>query len=182
MRIKPIITLTASATLVAGMSLFVAMLPVGMPFALTHPEKQKEETSIEGAIRSMYSMRLNEATGTIEPEWFEEAVSQADAMRLNRRANKPLKWEGMGPDNVGGRLRAFLIHKDSSNVWFAGSVSGGLFRSFTKGQSWTPVNDRQENLGVTCIAQNPVTGTIFYGTGEGGFVNLSGTRNGSPAL
>ena len=132
MRIKPIITLTASATLVAGMSLFVAMLPVGMPFALTHPEKQKEETSIEGAIRSMYSMRLNEATGTIEPEWFEEAVSQADAMRLNRRANKPLKWEGMGPDNVGGRLRAFLIHKDSSNVWFAGSVSGGLFRSFTK--------------------------------------------------
>ena len=182
MRIKPIITLTASATLVAGMSLFVAMLPVGMPFALTNPEKQKEETSIEGAIRSMYSMRLNEATGTIEPEWFEEAVSQADAMRLNRRANKPLKWEGMGPDNVGGRLRAFLIHKDSSNVWFAGSVSGGLFRSFTKGQSWTPVNDRQENLGVTCIAQNPVTGTIFYGTGEGGFVNLSGTRNGSPAF
>lgn len=46
MRIKPIITLTASATLVAGMSLFVAMLPVGMPFALTNPEKQKEETSL----------------------------------------------------------------------------------------------------------------------------------------
>ncbi|MEN9318467.1 MAG: hypothetical protein RL712_1037 [Bacteroidota bacterium] len=182
MRIKPIITLTASATLVAGMSLFVAMLPVGMPVALTQSEKHDEEKSIEGAIRSMYSMRLNEATGTIEPEWFEAAMSQADAMRLNRRANKPLKWESMGPDNVGGRLRAFLIHKDSNNVWFAGSVSGGLFRSFTKGQSWTPINDKQENLSVTCIAQNAATGTIFYGTGEGGFVNLSGTRNGSPAF
>ena len=168
MRIKPIITLSASATLVAGMSLFVAMLPVGMPVAFKQTEKHSEEESIEGAIRSIYSMRLNEATGTIEPEWFEEAVSLADAMRLTRRANKPLKWESMGPDNVGGRLRAFLIHKDSSNVWFAGSVSGGLFRSFTKGQSWTPVNDKQENLSLTCIAQNAATGTIFYGTGEGG--------------
>ncbi len=118
MRIKPIITLTASATLVAGMSLFVAMLPVEMPVSFKHSDKQGEEKSIEGAIRSMYSMRLNEATGTIEPVWFEEAVAQADAMRLTRRANKPLKWESMGPDNVGGRLRAFLIHKDSSNVWF----------------------------------------------------------------
>ena len=35
---------------------------------------------------------------------------------------------------------------------------------------------------MTCIAQNAATGTIFYGTGEGGFVNLSGTRNGSPAF
>lgn len=51
MRIKPIITLTASATLVAGMSLFVAMLPVGMPVALTQSEKHDEEKSIEGAIR-----------------------------------------------------------------------------------------------------------------------------------
>lgn len=182
MRIKPIITLTASATLVAGMSLFVGMLPVGMPVSLSSVEKQGEAESIEGAIRSIYSMRLNEATGTIEPEWFQQALSQADAMRLNRRANKPLKWESMGPDNKGGRLRAFLIHKDSTNVWFAGSVSGGLFRSFTKGQSWSPINDMQENLSVTCIAQNAATGTIFYGTGEGGFVNLSGTRNGSPAF
>ncbi len=182
MRIKPIITLTASATLVAGMSLFVAMLPSGMPASLKMSNDKSEERSIEGAIRSMYSMRLNEATGTIEPEWFEAAMSQADAMQLTRRANKPIKWESMGPDNVGGRLRAFLIHKDSGNIWFAGGVSGGLFRSFTKGQSWNPINDKQENLSVTCIAQNAVTGTIFYGTGEGGFVNLSGTRNGSPAF
>lgn len=181
MKIKSIYTLAASATLVAGMSLFVAMLPVGMPSAFQGTEEQNDDQSIEGAIRSVYSMRLNEATGTIEPQWVESAISQADAMRLNRRAGKPLKWEGMGPDNVGGRLRAFLIHKDSGNVWFAGGVSGGLFRSFTKGQSWNPINDKQENLNVTCIAQS-VSGTIFYGTGEGGFVNLSGTRNGSPAF
>ncbi len=92
MRIKPIITLTASATLVAGMSLFVAMLPSGMPASLKMSNDKNEERSIEGAIRSMYSMRLNEATGTIEPEWFEAAMSQADAMQLTRRANKPIKW------------------------------------------------------------------------------------------
>ncbi len=185
MSIKSFFTLSASATLVAGMSLFVATIPTEMPQSLKvgalENEEEHEHRSIEGAIRSVYSMRLNEVTGTIEPEWVEEAIVQADAMRLTRRANKPLKWEEMGPDNVGGRIRAFLIHRDSGNIWFAGGVAGGLFRSVSAGNSWSPINDRQENLNVTCVAQT-VSGTIFYGTGEGGFVYLSGTRNGSPAF
>lgn len=185
MNIKSFFTLSASATLVAGMTLFVATLPSEMPKSFKvgaiENEEEHEHRSIEGAIRSVYSMRLNEVTGTIEPEWVQEALAQADAMRLTRRANKPLKWEEMGPDNVGGRTRAFLIHRDSGNIWFAGGVSGGLFRSISAGNSWSPVNDRQENLNVNCIAQT-ANGTIYYGTGEGGFVNLSGTRNGSPAF
>jgi hypothetical protein len=144
-------------------------------------QSEQEGEHIEGAIRSMYSMRLNEQTGTIEPEWVEQAMAQADRLSVSRRLNKKITWEGMGPDNVGGRTRAFLMHRDSANLWFVGAVSGGLFRSNTYGQSWKPVNDQQENLSVTCLAQTP-DGTIYYGTGEGGFVNLSGTRNGSPAF
>lgn len=189
MRIKPFFTISASAALVAGMSFLVAHMPIGLPkhfdadsFEGTNTESEAEEqASIEGAIRSIYSMRLNEKTGTIEPEWVEQAISDMDAMRLTRRVNKPLKWESMGPDNVGGRTRTLLIHRDSNNLWFTGGVSGGLFRSFTSGQSWNPVNDQQENLNINCIAQT-ANGNIYYGTGEGGFVNLSGTRNGSPAF
>lgn len=181
MKLNNTIRVSMSALLVAGVGYLVANEPVRIWKDNHGVEKENEEESIEGAIRSMYSMRLNEATGTIEPEWIAEATKQADALRVSRRLKKALNWEGMGPDNVGGRIRAFLIHKDSNNIWFAGGVSGGLFRSFTGGQSWSPVNDKQENLNVTCIAQS-VEGTIYYGTGEGGFTNLSGTRNGSPAF
>src|SRR5205085_3708880 len=112
--------------------------------------EEEGEHSIQGAIESIYSMRLNEKTGTVEPEWYAAAVAQADAKRMSRRLNKSIVWENMGPDNVGGRCRALLIDKDSGHLMWVGSVTGGLFRSRTGGQSWTPVNDLQENLNVTC--------------------------------
>ena len=181
MKLKNTIPVTLSVVLAASLGYLVNQEPVLSVKSSTEQSKDKESESIEGALRSVYSMRLNEVTGTIEPEWVQLATSQADALRLQRRLNKAIVWEGMGPDNVGGRIRAFMIHRDSGNLWFAGGVSGGLFRSTTGGQSWRPVNDNQENLNVNCIAQS-VEGTIYYGTGEGGFTNLSGTRNGSPAF
>lgn len=150
-------------------------------FSFEDESEENPQEEIEGALRSMYSMRLNEKTGTIEPEWVENAIAQANALQIKNRLNKNIVWSNMGPDNVGGRTRALVIHKDSANIWFVGAVSGGLFRSNTYGQSWSPVNDMQENLNVTCLAQTP-SGNIYYGTGEGGFTNLSGTRNGSPAF
>ena len=67
------------------MTLFVATLPSEMPKSFKvgaiENEEEHEHRSIEGAIRSVYSMRLNEVTGTIEPEWVQEALAQADAMR-----------------------------------------------------------------------------------------------------
>ena len=181
MKIKLIRSLFISCILSVGMCFLVSEMPSISPNKSNRSDYNDENKSIEGAIRSFYSLRLNEITGTVEPEWVNAAIAQADALKLKRRAQKPVKWEGMGPDNVGGRVRAFLMHRDSVNLWFAGGVAGGLFRSSSQGQSWYPVNDKQENLNVTCIAQS-ITGIIFYGTGEGGFVNLTGTRSGSPAF
>lgn len=144
-------------------------------------EVEDEGKDAMGAFESFYSMKVNEATGLLDPAWIQEAIAQADRLKVSSRAAKPITWVEMGPDNIGGRTRAFLMHRDSFHIMFVGSVSGGLFRSNTAGQSWTPVNDKQENLSATCIAQTP-DGTIYYGTGEGGFTNLQGSRNGSPAF
>lgn len=147
------------------------------------PMELSKEQGIRGALESVYSWRLNEKTQTIEPQWVEQAMAQANQLQtVSKRLNQKIEWRNMGPDNVGGRLRAFLMHRTKHNLWFAGSVSGGLFRSNTYGQSWTPVDDMAENLSVTCIAQLPKSGLILYGTGEGGFTNLAGTKNGSPAF
>lgn len=184
MRMNRILPVLSTVAFAAGIAFLGSQekTPVGVNLNNQNTESHKEQ-SIRGAIESIYSMRLNEETKTLEPEWVEAAIAQADAMKsVSKRLNTKLEWQSMGPDNVGGRIRAFLMHNTKPELWFAGGVSGGLFRSNTYGQSWTPVNDLQENLNVTCIAQLPNSGKIIYGTGEGGFTNLSGTKNGSPAF
>jgi len=76
-----------------------------------------------------------------------------------------MQWEEMGPNNIGGRVRGLIVDKDSSNILYAGGVSGGLWKSTTGGQSWVkiPLND---NIAISCIAQAP-NGDIYVGTGEG---------------
>jgi hypothetical protein len=179
-------TLPIFSTITLALGVFWFGSNQKLPEFKYNPESFKshhKEQSIRGAIESVYSLRLNEETQTIEPEWVEAAIAKADAMKqVSKRLNTKLEWQNMGPDNVGGRIRAFLMHSTKPELWFAGGVSGGLCRSTTSGQSWFPINDKQENLNVTCIAQLPKNGRIIYGTGEGGFTNLQGTRNGSPAF
>lgn len=125
------------------------------------------------------SLRSNVLTGTVSPQEYLNAIEASMKMPVKRVINS--KWNELGPDNVGGRTRAFLQDKDTPSIMFVGSVSGGLFRSVSRGASWAPVNDFQENLNVNCIAQN-TDGIIVYGTGEGDFVSITGTSTGTPGF
>ena len=127
-RILPVLSTVALA---AGVAFWGSneKSPLGLKSLNLETESHKEQ-SIRGAIESIYSMRLNEETQTLEPEWVASAIAQADALKsVSKRLNKKLEWQNMGPDNVGGRIRAFLMHQSKPEVWFAGGVSGGLFRS-----------------------------------------------------
>ena len=67
----------------------------------------------------------------------------------------------------GGRTRAVLIDISDTTRFFAGGVSGGLWRSTNSGESWSSINDAASSLAVTCITQNPLKPTeIYYATGE----------------
>jgi photosystem II stability/assembly factor-like uncharacterized protein len=125
------------------------------------------------------ALRSNPLTGTVSEAEYMAAINASLKIQSKRTVNSV--WNELGPDNVGGRTRAFLQDKDTPSIMFVGGVSGGLFRSRTRGSSWTPVNDFQENLNVTCIAQS-ATGDIVYGTGEGEFVSITGSAFGSPGF
>lgn len=132
-----------------------------------------------GMAEYFNALRVNTLTGTVSEEEYLSAVNASMKLESKRAVNSI--WNEMGPDNVGGRTRAFLQDKDTPSIMFVGGVSGGLFRSTTRGLSWVPVNDFQENLNVNCIAQNS-DGIITYGTGEGEFVSIDGTPNGTPGF
>ena len=84
----------------------------------------------------------------------------------------------IGPFGTGGRTRALLIDISNPSRYFAGGVSGGLWRSTDAGGSWTAIDDFAASMAVSCIAQNPAnTAEIYYGTGEG-----NGLGGGNPYL
>ncbi len=132
-----------------------------------------------GMAEYFLAMRMNPATGGVSVEEYNAAVDASMKIQAKRAVNSI--WNELGPDNVGGRTRAFLQDKDTPSIMLVGSVSGGLFRSSSKGSSWKPVNDFQENLNITCMTQSS-DGTIIYGTGEGAFVSIDGTPNGTPGF
>lgn len=74
-----------------------------------------------------------------------------------------------GPNNYGGRTRAFAFDSRNSDVIIAGGVSSGIFRSTDNGENWTRVTPAGMIHNMTAIAQDTRTGQedIWYiGTGE----------------
>ena len=79
-------------------------------------------------------------------------------------------WETLGPHNKGGRTLAVAINPENPNTIYAGSASGGLWRSYTRGEGaagWHYVSTGFPVLGVMAIAIDPADTNIMYiGTGE----------------
>ncbi|MEJ7820982.1 MAG: cadherin-like beta sandwich domain-containing protein [Chitinophagaceae bacterium] len=80
-------------------------------------------------------------------------------------------YTSAGPDNLGGRTRAFAydVRFLTNQVMIAGSVSSGVMRSTNGGTSWTLVAGTNNIHDITCIAQDPRPGqqdTWYLGTGE----------------
>jgi photosystem II stability/assembly factor-like uncharacterized protein len=79
-------------------------------------------------------------------------------------------WRSIGPDNIGGRTLAVTLDPQNPNIIYAGSASGGLWRSRTAGlgpSAWEYVPTGFPVLGVAAIASVPEdSNTIYIGTGE----------------
>lgn len=79
-----------------------------------------------------------------------------------------LNWTQLGPKNVGGRIRAIVVHPSNNDIIYAASVSGGVWKTTNGGNSWQPLKDNMENLAVCSMVMDPGNANIIYaGTGEG---------------
>lgn len=83
---------------------------------------------------------------------------------------QPSGWTWVGPGNIGGRIRAIVIHPTNPQIMWIGSVSGGIWKTTNAGASWVPQNDFMANLSVGSMAIDPTNANVIYaGTGEGYF-------------
>lgn len=81
-------------------------------------------------------------------------------------------WMALGPfggayGSGAGRLNCIAFHPTLTNVLFAGSPSGGIWKSENNGSSWFSMNNSLVNLGITDIVIDPLNPNVMYaGTGD----------------
>jgi hypothetical protein len=122
----------------------------------------------KGAQNLYYMLRRNSITGEVSTRDILNAREAVQARDFSfAKTTEAFSWEDVGPDNVGGRTRAILVDNttsDGSRV-YAGGVSGGVFVSDNFGNNWRALNNSQENLCISSMAQGS-DGTIWVATGS----------------
>lgn len=101
-------------------------------------------------------------------------VRAFDWMRKATAKRRPIPsagsgWRYIGPSNLSGRMLSVALNPLNPSTIYAGSASGGLWRSHTGGVAgdWERVATGHPVLGVAAIAIAPGDSNVVYiGTGE----------------
>ena len=110
-------------------------------------------------------------TGEIPPFIRSREIELAESLPKygSNKNNGDHVFKHVGPYNVGGRTRALAIDVTDTTIYFAGGVSGGMWRTTDEGQTWTKVSQANDHAAVSCIVQDIRPGkesTWYYGSGE----------------
>lgn len=69
-----------------------------------------------------------------------------------------------------GRVSQLVYHPTDSNILFAVSASGGIFKSANEGLSWKPLNDLLPQTTCASLLINPLNPNVMYlGTGDANY-------------
>ncbi|WP_282125323.1 T9SS type A sorting domain-containing protein [Marinifilum flexuosum] len=114
--------------------------------------------------------RIGEDESGYEMNYKAKELQKARQFRLKvKSANDALSFVSRGPANVGGRTRAIIVDPDDpkKNTWFAGSATGGIWKTIDGAENWTNLSDDLTNLSVNALVMATSNHNIIYaGTGE----------------
>jgi len=103
--------------------------------------------------------------------YYEEArASVAQIQRLGASIQNYHKWNFGGPDQIAGRMLCLAVHPRDTQILWAGSASGGLWKSVTGGignSAWEYIKTNHLVSSFSSIAIHPNNPKIILaGTGE----------------
>ena len=126
-----------------------------------------QEKSSDDAMAWLRARYIDVTTG--QPV-SSEKLAQIDGQIRKMKKSKSIVFESMGPDNIGGRTRAIQPDRSNINRLWAGGVSGGLFVSSNKGNTWDRVESYFAAGGNPFMPMNQT----FWGAYFGMFVDKFG--------
>ena len=108
-----------------------------------------------------------------------ERAAAADVSKTYESAIAGLRWREIGPAVMGGRIDDFAVVESDPSTVFAGTASGGLWKTTNAGTTWTPIFDNQEVSTIGDVALAPSDPSIVWvGTGESNNRQSSSWGNG----
>jgi len=92
----------------------------------------------------------------------------ANAQQIPLHLLDRMKMREIGPAVTSGRVTAIDVDPLDQAVIYAGTASGGLWKSESAGVTWTPIFDKQKVIGIGALKIDPSNpDVIWVGTGEG---------------
>ncbi|MCL5029845.1 MAG: T9SS type A sorting domain-containing protein [Bacteroidetes bacterium] len=132
---------------------------------------EENETGYPREAAEWYYEQRAFPLGHIPADWIEKAfthITKFNKPDYLKKSLTSLAWNELGPGNIGGRVRAIVVDPNDSSIVYAGSVSGGIWKTTNAGINWFPLDDHMLNLTVCSIVMDPNNSNIIYaGTGEG---------------
>ena len=114
---------------------------------------------------------------------IEKRLASRRNITVQGNRSSSVNWEPLAPKNFAGRILCLAFHPTDQNIMWAGSASGGLWKTTNGGTgaangiNWVNVPTGFNTLGVSAIAiQSSNPDIIYVGTGE--VYNLPGDYNG----
>jgi len=152
-------------------------LPVGASaVTMAEAESEKRNSSAKkhdrpsadpvGAEEWMYLQRAN-PDGSIPDAAVTEAIAQSTAMGTSAMGSPSTDqvWAGIGPSNIGGRIRDIAADPTTKDVAYIATGTGGLWRTADGGQTFQTSWDDQLPQSMGAVAVDS-TGVVWAGTGE----------------
>ncbi|MEM6803955.1 MAG: T9SS type A sorting domain-containing protein [Bacteroidota bacterium] len=160
---------------------------VGLTYLVSSfPSRSSSSDSTEKKIPGAYqAMNLISSAQNYPNQGLPEQAHFSAWKKLQRNTDLRTKdmdvapWSAMGPLNIAGRTLRLAFNPQNPNSMFAGTASGGLWKTTTAGvgfNAWEYVPTGFPVLGVSTITFNPGDSTTLYiGTGEVYNVDAAGT-------
>ena len=83
---------------------------------------------------------------------------------INAKTAALFEVTSRGPGNIGGRTRAIIVDPDdiTKNTWYAGSASGGIWKTTNAGTTYKPIFDAQGSYSIGCVTIDPNNENIIF--------------------
>jgi photosystem II stability/assembly factor-like uncharacterized protein len=145
-------------------------------FQKTRFDEPNEYTQYETDIRT----KAGEDFPSYSANYKYKELSKA---KLNKKSStlSNIVFKSRGPYNVPGRTRTIVVDPDdpTKKTFFAGAISGGLWKTIDGGQNWIELTTDLPNLSISCVVISPSNTDVMYlGTGEATFAHFTPNGNG----
>lgn len=94
-------------------------------------------------------------------------VPKDEAPGINSGLVSALKWRGIGPALMSGRIGDIAVDPVDRSTWYVAASSGGVWKTTNAGVTFSPIFENYGSYSIGCLALDPNDRfTLWVGTGE----------------